>query len=108
MTLVAKLDTRRLDAIIAQEPVRSAEIIKKAALQVEAVAKPLAPIDTGALRNSIQAEQMGPHTWWVQDGVEYGIYQELGTRKMAAHPFMVPAVERVRPFFEKLFAELVK
>ena len=39
----------------------------------------------------------------VADGVEYGLYQELGTVKMAAQPFMVPAVERVRPGFEQAF-----
>lgn len=35
----------------------------------------------------------------VADGVEYGLYQEMGTVKMAAQPFMVPAVEAVRPGF---------
>ena len=39
----------------------------------------------------------------VADGVEYGIYQELGTHRTAAHPFMRPAVEAVRPGFTKAF-----
>jgi len=37
----------------------------------------------------------------VADGVEYGLFQELGTSRMAAQPFMVPAVEAVRPGFVK-------
>ena len=37
----------------------------------------------------------------VADGVEYGLYQELGTSRMGAQPFMVPAVEAVRPGFIK-------
>jgi hypothetical protein len=37
----------------------------------------------------------------VHDGKEYGIYQEFGTRKMRAHPFMTPAAETVRPAFER-------
>ena len=35
----------------------------------------------------------------VADGVEYGLFQEMGTVKMGAQPFMVPAVEAVRPSF---------
>lgn len=43
----------------------------------------------------------------VADGVTYGIYQELGTSKMAAQPFMVPAVEAVRPGFNQAFRGVV-
>lgn len=32
--------------------------------------------------------------------VEYGIYQEFGTSKMAAQPYMTPAVEAIRAKFE--------
>ena len=39
----------------------------------------------------------------VADGVEYGLYQEMGTHRMAAHPFMRPAVEAVRAGFTKAF-----
>lgn len=46
----------------------------------------------------------------VADGVEYGIWQELGVQNgfgrgivIPAHPFMTPAVEDVRPGFEKAF-----
>ena len=40
----------------------------------------------------------------VSDGVNYGIHQEFGTVKMKAHPFMVPAVEQVRPGFSAAIA----
>lgn len=39
----------------------------------------------------------------VADGVEYALYQEWGTSKMPAQPFMTPAVEAVRPGFAKAF-----
>ena len=39
----------------------------------------------------------------VADGVNYGIHQEFGTVKMAAHPFMVPALEQVRPSWVAAF-----
>jgi hypothetical protein len=35
----------------------------------------------------------------VADGVEYGLYQEMGTSRIPAHPFMRPAVEAVRAGF---------
>jgi len=39
----------------------------------------------------------------VADGVNYGIHQEFGTSKMNAQPFMRPAVEAVRPGFDRAF-----
>ena len=40
----------------------------------------------------------------VSDGVEYGVYVELGTSKMPARPCAVPAAERVfKHFFVKGF-----
>lgn len=53
-------------------------------------------VDTGALRNSMRWEEVAPGTVYVMDGVEYGAYLELGTEKMAARPFMGPAIERAR------------
>ena len=111
ITLVAKLDTARLDEITRQMEPRAQRILKSAAEQVEGIAKTEVPIDTGALRNSISNEQVAPLTWWVSDGVEYGIYQELGFRHFGSgqfiqNAFMVPAVERVRPTFEQQWDEL--
>ena len=90
-----KLDTARLDQIAKDLDKNRDQVLGMLAYQVEGIAKMLAPVDTGALRNSLQTEQQKPGTWWVHDGVEYGIYQEFGTHKMAAHPFMVPAAEQV-------------
>jgi len=39
----------------------------------------------------------------IADGVNYGIYQEFGTSKMGAQPFMSPAVEAVRPGWDAAF-----
>jgi len=43
----------------------------------------------------------------VADGVEYGLYQEMGTVYMDAHPFMRPALEAVRPGFEKAWDDVI-
>lgn len=39
-------------------------------------------------------------------GAEYGVYQELGTVKQPARPFMAPAAERVRPSYEAAWRAL--
>lgn len=56
--------------------------------------------------NKVLAGLKGKHTKVVADGVNYGIYWELGHTRgktMLQHPFMVPAVEKWRkPFKEAL------
>lgn len=71
--------------------------IAKAARDIEAQAKARAPVDTGLLKNSIEASQERPYAWRVDSPVEYSVYQEFGTSKMPAHPYMVPAADSVRP-----------
>ena len=71
--------------------------VAKAALDIEAHAKANAPVDTGLLRNSIGARREGELAWVVESPVDYSVYQEYGTSRMAAHPYMTPAVEIVRP-----------
>jgi HK97 gp10 family phage protein len=53
--------------------------------------------DRGRLSNSIQHKRVGPNEYEVSAGAKYAIPLEVGTRKMAARPFMVPALMKVRP-----------
>lgn len=75
------------------------EIAKWRALEImggkaESYAKQLAPVDTGNLRNSITHMPLGGEdAEVVGTSVSYAPYQELGTRKMKAHPFLRPAIE---------------
>lgn len=78
---------------------RAASFVAKAAFDIQAHAQERAPVDTGVLKASIQARQIGPLHWQVTVGAHYGIYQEYGTRFMPAHPFLNPAIEQVRPMF---------
>lgn len=82
--------------------------VKKTALDIEADAKTLAPVDTGALRSSIQAEFPSELYAEVNVGVDYGIYQEYGTRDMPAQPFMTPATERRRVPFTQAVQQAIK
>ena len=110
MQLVASIniivDTAGLDNIMASLPGKTTELLQRGALGVESTAIQLAPVDTGALRNSIGTEQQSPFMFWVMDGVNYGVYQELGTYKMRAQPFMTPAVESHRDEIIASFAGL--
>lgn len=83
------------------------EVIAKTAHDVQAQAAAGAPVDTGYLRSSIQAIQVDDLSWQVVVGAEYGIYVEMGTYKMAAQPYLEPAVELVRPGFDAAVAVVV-
>jgi HK97 gp10 family phage protein len=105
-----KLDTSVLDRITAQMRPNAAKIVETYGMAITGEAASNAPVDTGALRNSITSEsQMTDElTFTVQDGVEYGQFVELGTSKMAAQPFLIPALEHWAQRFEQAFAELFK
>lgn len=74
-------------------------IVAKAALDIQAHAQTRAPVDTGRLKNSIQAYKVASAHWRVVVGAEYGVHVEWGTSRMAAQPYLQPAVNTVRPTF---------
>lgn len=85
--------------IIAGLEAKAEAIAAKTAMDLEAHAKTRAPVDTGTLKNSIQATRIGKAHWRVTVGVEYGLYVEYGTVKSRAQPFFQPAVLAVAPAF---------
>jgi len=124
MTISAKLDMSGLERIERELLPKAEALVNKTAFDVQGRAQNNAPVDTSALRNSIYTvtrqsdgfqvaasaaqaqnpkaeivpipspiEELAAH---VGPSVEYGIYQELGTVRMGAHPFLVPAVESLR------------
>lgn len=63
---------------------------------VQATAEDIAPRDTGYMAAHIELEEHPDnHEVDVVVNADYGVYVELGTRKMAAQPFMLPAAEYV-------------
>jgi HK97 gp10 family phage protein len=110
------LDTSILDRMTAEAKPKAAKIVKKYGIKIAGDAAKAAPVASmassgyvgGSLRNSILSESHmdGDMTFIVQDGVEYGIYNEYGTSRMAAQPFFVPAIEANRQKFLDAFAEL--
>lgn len=73
-----------------------AKDLQRRALQVDRAAKGLCPVDTGRLRSSITneiGEDGDGLVATIGTNVEYAPYVELGTSKMAAQPFLLPALE---------------
>ena len=72
------VDTAALDRLVAAAPDRFAKVLAAAAFEVEALAKMTAPVDTGALANSIKVHAETPTAYKIGPSVHYAIYQEMG------------------------------
>ncbi len=98
--LVRQLAIKSKQARIATD--RQLELSSK---RLERMAKVKAPVDTGALKNSIFSAKAGNLTYKVTAPQHYAIYVEKGTRKMRAQPYLKPALDAERP---KLISNLRK
>lgn len=92
----------------ADEKVRRqvSQVIRKGALDIEAAAKGLAPVDTGTLKGSISTTVEGELAASVGPTVEYGVYLEYGTYRMPPQPYMGPALDRVAPSIEQALGQV--
>lgn len=106
--VVARLVYNRLPEISAALRPRASQIVRKTALDIEAGAKARSRVDTGNMKNGWQTEMESDLTAVVYNNVEYVIYHEYGTYKMAAQPMAGPAAEEVRPSFEAAMRQLFK
>ena len=69
--------------------------VKKATLRVERTAKQLSPVLTGFNKASINSRIHDTYGEVVA-GTDYASHLEFGTYKMAAQPFMFPAINKHR------------
>ena len=91
------IDFKALDELLGPSGPVDAWLLTKA-VDVETAAKRLAPVDTGRLKGSIthvMGTENGEQVAYVGSNVEYAIYQELGTYKMGAQPYLRPALQSV-------------
>ena len=124
MTTRVFTDTTNLNRLIDRIPGNKRELVKSVAFQVEALAKMKAPVDTGALRNSIYVSLQDSHTppseatetlpipdndvtAFIGPSVEYGINQELGTSFMEPQPYLLPALREVEQQLEDFAKDIV-
>lgn len=60
---------------------------------VETYAKIRCPVDTGFLRNSITVDEVTPMEAVIAPHTDYAEHVEFGTSRMAAQPYMRPALD---------------
>lgn len=77
----------------------------KTAADVVDLAKQLAPVDTGALRDSYAAEPLSSTTVLVGSDIEYAPFVEYGTSRSPAQPHLTPAFMQAEKTFEARLAE---
>lgn len=101
-----KIDTSGIEELEQFATQKLVPVVKKHALIIQGEAAKNAPVDTGALKNSIIAEESEKtdKNWIISDGVVYGVHQELGTKRgVTAKHFLGNACEKQA---EKFFNEL--
>lgn len=91
-----RFDPNQLQSLLQSPDGPMAKSLERMGIQVEHGAKDRCPVDTGRLRSSI-THQMGRDAQGlyvaVGSDVEYCPFVELGTSRMQAQPFLVPAVQ---------------
>lgn len=110
-------DRRLLDAGAKTEEILKL-VIREAIAGVAAHAQNLVPVDTGNLKNSIHPVLAGEFVGEIRagehegdsvgTGVHYAPYVEFGTEHGPAQPYLGPAVEAVRPAFERNVARAIE
>jgi HK97 gp10 family phage protein len=68
-----------------------------AAEEIEFLGKDLAAVDTGEMRDKIHVVVFDKLSLQVRADADHSGFVEYGTSRMAAQPFMTPAVETVWP-----------
>lgn len=89
-----EVNTRLLDGLTAKTKQNIATVLNRASMKHVSRARQLAPVDTGALRASIdQLTRATPGSLIAVNavGVEYGIHQEFGTRYQSGTPYFLPS-----------------
>lgn len=103
-----KIEADNIEQIKAFADEAVARALEQCGAVWETSAKDHAPVDTGRLRNSIEHHAEGNDTMVVATDVEYAIYQELGTSRMAGQPFIKPSGESLVPTFKNIIENELK
>ncbi len=96
--------TAEIERATRQIGAKGAAVIRSAAFQVETIGKLFCPVDTGHLKGSIGTSFSGDGRFGAMSAeigptAHYGGYVEWGTRHMAPHAYMGPALDRVTPSY---------
>jgi len=93
MGMSFKIDDNTKDVINAKNAAVE-KALEMIGIQCENYAVDICPVDTGRLRASLTHEvHTNEESVYVGTNVEYAPYVEFGTSKMAAQPYLKPAVD---------------
>lgn len=101
----------RLERVAGRIGTASSGALTKTASDIVETARALAPVDTGALRDSISASvtgALGDTAVEIGPTVSYGPEVEYGTSDTSPQPFMRPAFERGTPQLEADLDRIVR
>ena len=97
----------KMKAAIPAAEAGCSQALARSLLIVQRRAMIKAPVDTGILRATIGCDMVDATEGTVTSYVDYSIYNEFGTCKMPAHPYMRPALDESVDDITKLIGEAV-
>lgn len=107
--LKAKIVKNNFPAVRGEIRTQTVRVVNDTAAEVESIAKQLAPVETGRLRDSIHTENYrNGELKRVVAEAEYAGYVEYGTVHSAAQPFLRPAVESVKSRVNRRLGQIEK
>lgn len=89
-----------LTKIAKRMPLAASKALLKTAADLVDLTKQLAPVDTGALRDSYAALPLSSSRVLVGTDKDYAKFQEFGTSDMAPQPHLVPAFNQAEETFK--------
>lgn len=93
MTIGSVKVTSHVKEVIEAKNDAIARALEAIGIQAEGDVAELAPVDTGRLRDSINHEvDESEEAVYIGTNVEYAAYQEYGTSRMKAHPYLKPGI----------------
>lgn len=93
MTIGSVKVTSHVKEVIEAKNNAIARALEAIGIQAEGDVAELAPVDTGRLRDSITHEvDESEEAVYIGTNVEYAAYQEYGTSRMKAHPYLKPGI----------------
>jgi HK97 gp10 family phage protein len=97
-----------LTRIALQAPAKMGVALLQTAADIVEVTKQLAPVDTGALRQSYGAVPISSTEVHIGSDLEYAPYQEYGTDRMAAQPHLTPAFMQAESTFQERLTQALQ
>jgi len=82
-------------------------ILEEGGREIVEDARHLAPVKTGALMQSIYYQVDDVTGLTVGATVPYAVYQEYGTRRMAAHAFLLPSINEHQPMIQEQLDQMI-